>query len=423
MLKSQVVQQPVRFAQLVQLFPDDAHASYFEAVLDGLAEADADTETLVPVWQRVHRLTNRPCGTALCNGIARFAERPLPLDILDIVAWYATEDPDPARETWPDRVSQSRLRGREILTQGLNCVRGRAADALHHLIWHDPDRVAHLRPVLDKMVRDPSLAVRSRVAVTLLAVLRHDREIAVGLFLELSDADGILLTTRHAEEFLRYALPTHSSSLATLLNQTMESPQDDVAVVAARQSTLAALTVEEALPLAERALTGNPPHRHGAADVYAANVSEDRFSEVCSARLVQLFFDPEEEVRTAASGCFRNLSGASLVPSAALVGGFVESPAFDEHHGDLLMALDRATGRLPEETVRACERFLELVGVDAGDLSTRAAADARTASHIVMRIYSQTDQVDAKSRALDVIDGMAEARAYGIKDVLEAFER
>lgn len=423
MLKSQVRQEPVRFAQLVQRFPDDAHPSYFEAVLDGLAEADTDTETLLPVWHRVHRLPGRPCGTALCNMITKFAERPLPMDMLDTVAWYATEDPGPARETWPGSVKQDRPRGQEILTQGLNCVRGRAAEALFHLIWHDGDRVAHLRPVLDKMVRDPSLAVRSRVAATLLAVLRHDRETAVGLFLELCDADGILLTTRDAEQFLRYALPTHFARLAPLLDETMESPQDDVAMVAARQSTLASLTVEEALPLAERARAGRPPHRRGAAEVYASNVSEERFSDVCGAPLVQLFLDSEEEVRTAASGCFRHFAGASLVPGADLVGGFAESPAFDEHHGDLLMALDRATGRLPEETVRACEKFLELVGADAGDLSTRSAADARTASHLLMRIYSQTDQADAKARALDLIDGMAGARAYGIKDVLEAFER
>src|SRR5215208_4826738 len=97
-LENRTKEEPERFARLALRFPDTAHRYYFDAVLRGIAEAGVSTETLLDVCQRCHELPGRPTGRWICNAVEKSADRPLPAELLEIVAWYATEDSDPERE-------------------------------------------------------------------------------------------------------------------------------------------------------------------------------------------------------------------------------------------------------------------------------------------------------------------------------------
>lgn len=51
------------------------------------------------------------------------------------------------------------------------------------------------------MVRDPSIPVRSCVALALRAVLKHDQETALFLFSQLCETEDVLLQASPAEAF------------------------------------------------------------------------------------------------------------------------------------------------------------------------------------------------------------------------------
>ena len=65
---------------------------------------------------------------------------------------------------------------------GYNSVRGAAARAIAQLLFEDYSRSTILVPVIRRMVKDPSMAVRTCAAEALLPVLNHDRDEAVALF-------------------------------------------------------------------------------------------------------------------------------------------------------------------------------------------------------------------------------------------------
>ncbi len=89
-------------------------------------------------------------------------------EALEIVSWYASEDPDPREETWRTKPSSGGVNeGRDMLTAAINSVRGTAAEAVAQLIFADGDRLSYFRPILERMVEDPSIAVRSCAALTL----------------------------------------------------------------------------------------------------------------------------------------------------------------------------------------------------------------------------------------------------------------
>jgi hypothetical protein len=175
LLEGQVKKEPARFAELACRFPDDTHPAYFDAVLRGIAEGGLnDRQLVLDVCKRCHQLPSRPCGRWICRPIANLTEHPLPQAALDIIASYATEDPDPEQELW-----RARATGRDIVTAAINSVRGSAAEAMAKLIVADSNRVMYLLPSIERMVRDRSIAVRCCVADILTAVLKHDRESAV----------------------------------------------------------------------------------------------------------------------------------------------------------------------------------------------------------------------------------------------------
>ena len=424
-LESQVRQDPQRFAELVSEFPDEANPSYFEAVLRGISDANLDLGTIVRVCQRCHRIEGRPLGRVICEPIANAAHGDLPPEALDLVAWYAVEDADPSQELWRTQVShgEDSYYGGNILTHGINTVRGRAAQAVARLIEGDQGRIAYFQPVLEKMVQDSSIAVRSYVAQTLIAVLRCDRNLAVELFWRLCDTEDELLRTHFIDRFLYFALQTHFRELSPILERMVTSSVPDVASVGGRQACLAALDLEQAAAMANLCLSGSEAQKVGAAQVMAANIKVATCRSFCEDALVSLFNDPSERVRAEAADCFRRYENDDLAGYEHLIEQFVLSDTFPKNRFPLLIALERTTVQLPEVTLSACERFIDVAGLAAGDISTREAGDSDTVIKLTLRTYQRSSDDTIRARSLDLIDKLMEFGAYGIHEALEDFER
>ena len=424
-LEGQAKQQPERFAELVLEFPDDANPYFFEAVLRGIPESGLDIGTIAKVCVRCHRIEGRPLGREICQPIAGAAQGEVPPEALDIVAWYATKDPDPDRELWrtPVPPSGDYCYGGNALEHGINTTRGRAAETVARLIETGPERIGYFRPALEIMVRDPSIGVRSCVAQALIAVLRFDRDLAVEFFKQLCETEDTLLQTHYVERFIYFGVQTHFRELSPILERMVRSQVPDVATGGGRLACLVALDLEDAAPIANLCLSGSEAQKIGAAQVMAANVRVATCRSFCEEALVNLFNDPNERVRAEAADCFRRFEGDDLAGSEYLIEHFVVSDSFPKSRFSLLLALERSTVQLPEVTLSACERFIEVAGLAAGDISTSEAGDADRVIKLTLRTYEQSSDDTFRARSLDLIDRLFEYGAYGINNALEDFER
>lgn len=424
-LEKRVKDDPKRFAELVLQLPDHAHPFYFEAVLRGITDTDLDFETILRVTERCHRIEGRPFGRFICDPIASSAQDNLPPEALALVAWYATEDPDPKEDLWRTQVSPEKTNrfDKIILTNGINTNRGSVAMAMAKLIDIDHSRIPYFQPALEKMVQDPSIAVRSCVAQALLVVLRHDRDLAVALFRQLCNTEDALLQTRFIERFLLFALQTHFQELSHILRRMVSSQLPDVASAGARQACLAALDQSEAAELAESCLSGSEAQRIGAAQVMAANVTTAAFRSFCEDALIKLFNDTGADVRAEAAKCFSRFEGTQIEEYEHLIAQFVSSKAFQQKYYPLLNALEETTAELPEVTLTVCERFVEFAGPASSDIGTGTAFSADTVTKLTLRIYQQNKEHTIRARSLNLIDKLMENSAYGINRALENFER
>ena len=424
-LDEKVKDDPRRFAELVLRFPDHANPLYFGAVLRGITDTDLDFETILRVTERCHRIEGRPLGRFICDSIASSAQDDLPPEALALVAWYATEDPDPQEDYWRTQVSPEKTDrvDEKILTNAIDTDRGRAALAMARLIEKDHTRITYFQPALEKMVQDPSIAVRSCVAETLFAVLRHDRDLAVALFRQLCNTEDALLQTPLIERFLLFALQTHFQDLSQILKRMVSSQLHDVAAAGARQACLAALDLPEAADLVELCLSGSEAQRIGAAEVMAANVKTAAFRAFCEDALIKLFNDTSADVRAEAAECFSRFEGTQLGEYAHLVTQFVSSKAFQQHYYPLLVALEETTAKLPEVTLTACERFIDFAGPASSDIRAGTAFSADSVTKLTLRIYQQSKGDTIRARSLNLIDKLMENSAYGLDKALENFER
>ena len=424
-LENEVKDNPERFAKLVLEFPDEANPYYFEAVLRGISKADLGIETIASVCERCHRIEGKPLGREICQPIAGATQGEVPLELLDIVAWYATEDPDPDRELWRAPVPHSGdycYRG-DALEHGINTVRGRAAQTIATLMEADSERTSYFRPVLERMVHDPSIAVRSCVAQALIALLRFDRDLSVELFTQLCDAEDTLLQSHYVERFIYFGVQTHFRELSPILERMVSSQVPDVASAGGRQACLAALDLEETAAIANLCLSGSEAQKFGAAQVMAANIREATCRSFCEDALASLFNDPSEKVRAEAADCFRRFEGDDLAGYEHLIDQFVLSDAFPKNRFPLLIALERTSVKLPEVTLLACERFVEIAGLAAADVSTSEAGDADAVIKLTLRTYQQSSDDTIRAKSLDLIDKLFEYGTYGINEALEDFER
>ena len=427
LLKAQTHEDPLRFTNLVHRIPDDSDSSYFEAILQGLVGADIDMETVVQACLRCHRIPGHPLGRWVTTPLVHFAGSQLPIDALEMVAWYATKHLDPDPVTVSSDVTyyqggQENQRYDPIMV-GINSVRGSAAGSIARLLAPDDRYLAFFEPHLKLMVKDPSDATRACVAEALLGVLRHRRDLAVELFVELCDADERLLATSLFEDFLKYAVPTHFTQLEPILARMIKSEDEAVATAGALWVCYASLTVDEALPLATLCPSGSEPQRLGAAEVYAANLKLSAHRAVSEEMLGKLFSDSDVKVRHEAARCFYGFEGQELGEYVSLTEEYIQSPAFEPEHNPLFNALEKTTANVPYVILMACERVFELAADKTGDISTAVAGTSGDMAKLIVRVYSRTTDPSLRSRCLDIIDKMSVFRAYGLEAITQEFDR
>lgn len=333
--------------------------------------------------------------------------------------------------------SGNKYYGGDILTTGINSVRGSATKAIAQLIFKDKERTFYFKEALPQMVKDPSLAVRSCVAIALTAVLNYDRDLAINLFKQLVDTEDILLSTQTIDTFLSYALETHYTDLELIVKKMINSPISEVQEIGAKRLFFVSLINPEAQPLAEKYSLAKPTCQKSAALIYSANIHLADYQETCKKYLSDLFYDEDKEVQRQASRCFLNLDNDDIADFSKLIENFIRSPAF-LNNSDILMELlkyknrgDLNTFNVPfalnrkhfSLAFKICQTFLDTVTSQALDHLEGHSTTLQDISQIMVQIYSQTRDSRLQSNCLDVIDNLYRYRVYGLDKAIEEYDR
>ena len=265
-LESKTKADPKRFVKLTERMTSDYPASYFDAILRGVA-ATAPPEgssidglslsDIISLIERAHALPGHPCGRCISHLIEKWSKLEWPRAIVEIVAWYAVEDPDPTEEKWRDRAPSGQFyNGGDPDMSGLNSTRGSGANAIAALLLADRGPADVLTEAVERLAHDVSIAVRSQAIYGLLALLKTQPDLAIPWFKECVSADEVLLKTRFVQYFVNRAARHDYSMIRTVIRQMVASEDEEVVEAGSRLCCLIALDVESAETDAEHVRCG-----------------------------------------------------------------------------------------------------------------------------------------------------------------------
>ena len=429
-LEARTKAEPQRFARLAtDLMSDDLSRLYFSAVLDGLASKDHEhlpLDAIVGVTRRLHELPGRPCGLSVVRAAGAIAKEEVPPDLIEAVAFYAREDPDPEEDKWLAYPGDMGV-GERSVNAAINSVRGEAARAIADLLFADADRIEPLRGAIAALVGDRTLAVRSVAPLPLLAMLRSEERWSLELFTVLCAGADPILGAAFFEQYVNYAAYRSYDAIQPILLRMLASQEADVRRTAARRICLAGLhdgpSREAASEDVARGEAGDTAMRIGAAEVYAQNCGHPDVAAECIEKLPRFFDDSSVEVRREAARCFFEIQADDLGKQGDMIEAFSTSAAFPDDAFPLLRRLEQMTGPLPGSVCSLADRAIKAWGAAAGDIQTSASHHASILAKLILRRYAQASGDVRRKEPLDLIDRMLEAGFYDLDRELESVDR
>jgi hypothetical protein len=422
MLQKFTEEQPERFARLALILPSNSHPYYFSHILGGLKKAAIPSELKLDVARRVFDVDYHHCFQSALHVLGSITDIELPQDAIQYIQRTA-DHPNPEAELWD---GERPYYGGDILTHGINSVRGFVAEAIRELVDNDARYLSIFHSTIDKLVNDRSLAVRSCVATTLLAVARLDTHLAIDWAGRLLNADDRLLATHYVQDLIHQGMRERLDSFSPTIERMLRSSHEKVRESGGLLSCLARLYHEKAEFLSEASLKGDEHCRLGACEVAKSNLLFADSRAWCEAALTRLFSDESQEVRRKAAGCFWYLWRSPETPLAdfdALIRSFLASPAFTDKPTYLLRALEKTKHQVPEAVLDVCEIFIARCSEEARDVRTSLAADEHTIGKLVFSAYAQLKSHAMQTRALNAIDRMNLEGLSSANTHLAEFER
>jgi hypothetical protein len=410
---------PERFVSLVHRMDNRCVADYFEAVLAGLVRDETGRQhgdqspRVITVLRHIEQTGVTVRGGEIARAVSSLAQADLPSDIVEMLRAVALHDPDPAADDW-----QGSGGWRSPIDQAINSARGAAGQSIAGLLAARPARWVAFGPVVERLVEDPVLAVRTTAVQCLAAVLHAHQDEALTLFSKLTlDADSILGTTP-VEAFIHSAIFRDYESVRSILLVMLESDHPKAVGVAGRQLTVAALYIDsdEARDDGRSVLEMGPVATAAAASIYAANLTNEAAADMCEARLLELIGDDHAEVRNAAANWMRLLTPNDVAERGSLIAAQAGSGSIGGQIVTLARRLDEATVALPIEICSVAE-------VSLAEDPSRVSSAFHLAP-LVIRLYGQHHNglPQDRARILDLIDKLVWLGAYGIDNELRRLD-
>lgn len=425
-LKERTADDPLRFAGLALHMTAETNPAYPSAVLWGFGEATIPSAALPAVFEAIRHIMSlglTDCDRWLGWSLRRVLDE-TPLDLVELVRNRALHAPHPQDNSPIVTRPDGKRHGRDLRQDGINTARGSLAEELGDLLVRDVrgDRTAVVAPHLITLASDPVLSVRSCVAHTIAACLRHARSTAYAAFDRLIESEDTLLASEPVRNLMLYIGNANPELIDPVIDRMLLSSDADVRNAGGSMAAFAALQWERPC-LLERALDGDVDIRTGAAIVCSSRIDRAANSELNFAALRRLMYDPDDEVRKAVGELAIHLKGENLRPFASLLGDLIASPSYVHATPQLLIVLQEAPDKVDDLTDLAAHRFLDIFGSEIADLRTAAAGDAHYISELVIRGLAQADDSERVSALLDIIDRLLQLGVYGLDRTLEHAER
>ncbi|TQN31112.1 hypothetical protein FHX37_1002 [Haloactinospora alba] len=424
-LEELVKADPERFARLSSRLSRGYDPSYACAILRGIgsSKVSIDPTLAFEAMRNINSLGGEEIGRWLGWPLRVYIKEEMPDDVIEIFVNRTLHGSDVS--TGPEELPDDDL-DQSLTTRAMNSARGHAIETLGRIVAADIDgqRTQVVAPVLSQLASDPSVVVRTSVALLISSCLRHAQDEAIAAFRLLIQSDDRMFAARYVFRLIMRVGYHESSVIVPVIQKMIASPYAEVRECGGKLAAWATAELGLEDLLIEVRQSQDVSARKGAAAACGDMLPYASDSSMIGEALREFFEDSEEEVRNGASNVAAALREKSLRPFRSELEALIESPAFKVAVTQLLITLDHAPDRVDGLILKCARRFVDVSGRDVSDISTHVAADARNVGELLMRAYSQVrDSRVVRSEILDLIDELLLFGAFDLNRLVDAFER
>ncbi|MEQ5758841.1 hypothetical protein ABN351_05030 [Proteus mirabilis] len=250
-LQSNVINEPVRFAQFALSLPQTIHKEYIDAFFYGLAEAnnkqvnDSDKEPketcpIELIEKVILHFNNKDCEYSLVRLLSSRSaswSRQI-IDILVNLAKYSTNPETDQLTVWDPKKGKTTdfADAKSLLSTAINCVRGIAYQGIADIFWNNEIFALDNLELVDCAINDEHPSVKIAAIFLLTPLLNYNNHYAHEKFIELCYQDLRMTCGDGAYHFFNQGFEgKHQSQYIDLVLSMLTSSYDEVRKQAATQ--------------------------------------------------------------------------------------------------------------------------------------------------------------------------------------------
>lgn len=393
---------------------------YISQAISGFVESNYDYQKIKALILRYAAYDDKRLRRSIISAIEKLDERePIDSDLLDILADYALNDPEPERELYQVNAENGHYYyGGDALSYGINTVRGSAVMAITHHGFRTGN--SHkVFEVLEKVADDPFTSVRSCIIPDLAGMLRFDRQRTFSIYKRaLRDMNPHLLAL--SGRFLDYALNKDNfEEIIPYLRQMIAINEHDANKSVGRIAMIAVLRgYQEAESFLIEILPISVNVRIGVTAICMNNITNDEYRVKCETQLAILINDYLEDIANSIAWHLYQFEVNDFKIVYHLIERLSISISGKRDLDSVVEYLQKCTSIYPEECIYLIKSFVQssIPNMQANMVSNEIV-------NIVTGAYLKSTKHETKEMAMDILDMMYKEGFYSVKNLIETLDR
>jgi len=394
---------------------DDISITYLGAGLEGLIKGDYDIEKIKKIVKTYWSYKDTEFRKDIIRAIEYIDRKVnLDLDLIEILAEYALNDPDPKEELWEtDAGSGTPYYNGDPYAYGINTVRGSATERLvvHGFETQFPDKIFE---ILNKIAEDKSVAVRCCLIRYLQGMIKWNKNKTYKLFKKTtSDKDPQVI--KYGLECLYYLMNKNNFRRfifyleeAMILKETFD--HNSVGKFIGQILVLAYLrSYSKSKELLEKGYKVSEEIKIGAIDYASRHLSypNTKIADKSKKIYMKFFHEADDKMSQQYDFCFRHFKVEDFIKIYTVILEYSKTKIVEKHCAHFFEFLAKSVSLEPEKCISILQNYKNFESPDI-----RYNALQGKLVQILIEAYNRVRDDIYKEKAMNVFDAILQVGVY-----------
>ena len=413
-LEKCVEKDPIRFSNLIQILTKDIHPYYYQAILRGISKTSLPYNEVMTACKKCHELKDKSCGKEITRLLSKFPEE-IDETGINLIKYYIYNYDDSNVKYCIEGSSE------EILTEGINTVKGSALHSLANLLYENKKLSSNFIDIIEKMVIDSPLSLRAILAYVIGAVYNYNHQLGLTLFKTLLDYNNEnLLKIDYVERFISYMLKDHYDEIKDLIDRMLKSEYGLINQTGSRILTRKAIITNSIMFIENCLNSNNIFKRRGVIEAISLEFDAITDNSFLKQSLKCFLDDDDEEILSNLSKVMTKITRNKCSYFKDEILKYISKNLDNYNYLHLINSFYEISGGEEDDFIlKSIKPFIDEFEKNSIDIRKIDASISTRISDIILRIYKENlDDDTIKNQCLDYIDIIVKEDLYNFEKKL-----